>query len=855
MPDRAPQSLTGRETAPEIHPSRLVVATKTAAPRQHVSPHLLDLKNDYFRPNNASRPVESSKSSESRIATKFGSGSDLQDVRALSLAPRARGWKDFPPPEATSVSHAVWLTVKNFFSQHPLADLTILTVVHLLAVLVWKIATLPWTAATRLFAPTPAPRETRMLNPLLPLAAVQIQTRSLQPQNLQLSLQRESGWPRRLLGFAGICLLLIMPFGAWSAYAQLRETKQLAMTDGLKGVSLLQGAGQAATSRKFDEAAAAFTEAERSFASAKENTGTLGNLMMSAAAVVPARSRISAAAPLLNAGKEIAAGGAALAAAFAAFDTQKEPTAKIAELRGRLGEALPHLQAAERSLTKISPANLPPEYAGQLAAAQAQLPKLNSLLAKAELAASLLHDVLGPNGTKRYLIVFQNNAELRPTGGFIGSFALVDMNRGNIKKVEIPGGGSYDLQGSLRSRISSPQPLHLINPNWEFQDANWYADFPSSARKISWFYEKSGGPTTDGVIAVTMSFMEDLLKIIGPVEMAEYGKTIDSDNFYFETQKEVELDFDKDLNQPKKFIADLAPKILERLAGADQAMLLKLTETLYSSLAEKQALFWFRDEDLESRALALGWGGEIRSVGGDYLQIVHTNIAGQKTDLVMRETVDHAVKILDDGTGLVTLTIRRTHNGEKGALFSGVRNVDYLRVYAPLGSTLVEAGGFSAPDPKLFKIAEADRKTDPAVAETEKNAELDRETGTKIMTESGKTVFGNWVMTDPGETSVVTLVYKLPPGTITAAKVNSGRLAGLYNLLTGERPGQSLRYSLLIQKQPGANPAEIATSIDLPRGYHLSWQVPERREDDRGRWNAAATLDRDLSFGAEARSN
>jgi len=429
------------------------------------------------------------------------------------------------------------------------------------------------------------------------------------------------------------------------------------------------------------------------------------------------------------------------------------------------------------------------------------------------------------------------------------------MNRGNIKKVDIPGGGSYDLKGSLRPRLTSPQPLHLINPNWEFQDANWYADFPSSARKISWFYEKSGGPTTDGVIAVTMSFMEKLLQTIGPVEMPEYGKTINSGNFYFETQKEVEVDYDKDLNQPKKFIADLAPKVLEKLAAADQATLLKLTETLYSSLAEKQALFWFRDEDLESRALELGWGGEIRSVEGDYLQIVHTNIAGQKTDLVMHESVDHSVKILDDGTGLVTLTIKRTHDGEKGALFSGVRNVDYLRVYAPLGSTLVEAGGFSAPDPKLFKIPDADRKSDPAVADAEKNAQIDHATGTMTMTESGKTVFGNWVMTDPGQTSTVTLVYKLPPGAIAVSEVNNGGLSGLYNLMTGERPGKSLHYSLLIQKQAGANPSEVSTSIDVPRGYHLTWQMPERTEDERGRWTATVELDRDLSFGAEARSN
>jgi len=370
--------LTKRDAAPDGNWVRSSVATKdaaTAPARHHISPHLLDLKTASLTPNNDRGAFAGAGAQGRKIAAKFGSGTDLQDVRQLTIAPRARGWKDFPPPEATSVGHAVWLTVRNFFSQHPLADLTILTVVHLLAVLSWKTVTLPWKLTVRLLTPRPAQREprTQALLPFMPLAAVQ--TRTLPPQNLRLSLRRESDWTRRLVGFASVCLLLILPFGVWGAYAQLRETKQLAVADGLKAVSLLKGAGQAATNRRFGEAATAFAEAERSFASAKEKTGTLGNLVMSAAAVVPARSRLSAAAPLLNAGKELAAGGAALAAAFAAFDTQKEPTAKIAELRGRLGEAPGRGKIAHQDLAREPASGVcRPARRSSGAASQTQLP-------------------------------------------------------------------------------------------------------------------------------------------------------------------------------------------------------------------------------------------------------------------------------------------------------------------------------------------------------------------------------------------------------------------------------------------------------------------------------------------------
>src|SRR5690606_6034200 len=106
-----------------------------------------------------------------------------------------------------------------------------------------------------------------------------------------------------------------------------------------------------------------------------------------------------------------------------------------------------------------------------------------------------------------------------------------------------------------------------------------------------------------------------------------------------------------------------------------------------------------------------------------------TNIAGQKTDGVMKEMVTHEAKILPDGETIITLTIAREHTGKKGDLFSGVRNVNYLRVYVPLGSTLIDAGGFSPPDPKLFKFADPRAEPDPMIHEQETNARTERQSG------------------------------------------------------------------------------------------------------------------------------
>ena len=66
---------------------------------------------------------------------------------------------------------------------------------------------------------------------------------------------------------------------------------------------------------------------------------------------------------------------------------------------------------------------------------------------------------------------------------------------------------------------------------WTMHDANWFPNFPTSAEKVSWFYEKTGGRTVDGVIAITPELLRDLLAITGPIDMPEYDKTINADNF------------------------------------------------------------------------------------------------------------------------------------------------------------------------------------------------------------------------------------------------------------------------------------------------------------------------------------
>jgi len=845
-----------------------------------VSQHLLDLK----QPEGAKKTAPKQEPRPSAPRGVFGrirhlldEKIHLHDLRMRTLSIRPRGWKDFPPAGATTMVQAVRMTASRFFNEHPLAELTVVSVAHLTALAIWHLIKLPGIAlaermsrvepqeepeAAAQIAAVPSffpllvmhePAAEAVVEAAAPIALPEPAPKvAAAPRRWWFPLEFQPGWQRSLAGFAAVAVLLALPIGVYGSFGGLRDGKDRLVSDSMEAMGLLKAAGDAAKSHDFAAATEAFGQARDNFDDAKKRLGALATMLNAAPAVLPG-TPISAVGPLLNAGREIAAGGEQLAAGLGALDGVSEPSEKLEAVKSYLRDALPHLEKASREIAKVSPESIPEAYRGPVVEAQAEVPRLTAAVRKATAVADVMTDLMGGATAKRYLVIFQNNAELRPTGGFMGSFALVDVKDGKVKNMEIPGGGTYDLKGSLTARLVSPQPLHLINQHWQFQDANWYPDFPTSARQIEWFYGKSKGPSIDGVIAMTATFMEKLLAVTGPIPMPEYGKTITAQNFFYETQKAVEIEYDKAENKPKQFIADLAPKVLERIMGADREDFMTLAGTLDDSLSKKDIQLWMKDDGVQSRLAALGWTGEMKPSEGDYLYIVHTNIAGQKTDLVMKDDVKHAVKVLPDGTGIVTLTISRTHGGQKNAIFSGVRNVDYLRVYVPKGSALVEARGFETPDPKLFKISDPADTEDPVIAAQESGAKVDRSSGTRVTEETDRTVFANWVQTDPGDTSVVTLVYQLPPGTVRVTHPATGRFASFYGKLSGG-DRDKLEYSLLVQKQAGANPATFTSSVDLPRGYYPSWQQPARNEDERGRWSTRVSVDRDSFFGTVAES-
>ncbi len=700
--------------------------------------------------------------------------------------------------------------------------------------------------------------------------------------------------------FALALCLLVLPLKAYTYYSSISGLKGKILGASEAAVGELLKAGESAGELDFNQAERNFTLAGGNFLQAQNELNNINDLLFMLASLAPNKDlKLAADAKhILAAGQAAAELGGDLS--LAADSLFKGDNGNIKEILDNFyyygGKAAANAEDLNRQLAEVNATNLPKEYQEQF----------NGMREKSVFIAKNLNEIvdliekarifLGSADDKRYLLVFQNNTEMRATGGFIGSFALIDFRDGKIKNIEAPGGGSYDTEAGLYAKIKAPEPLWLVNPLWHFWDANWWPDWPASARKLMWFYEKSDGPTVDGVISFTPTVIERLLEIIGPIDMtqescaANYniysaeqsnsvipaqagiqiqsanswipacaGMTIKADNFLTTVQELAEQKPDV-TKQPKKIIGDLMVKILDELPKRlDKDTLINLLGVMEDSLNEKHILFYFTDDELRKKIENYGWDGGIKNTNWNYLSVINTNIGGGKSDKSMEEEISHEAEILADGSIINSLEIKRTHTGQKGERFSGARNVDWMRIYVPQGSELISASGFKRPADIYFEEPDPSWQDDPDVYAGEGAAETDKTSGTKIYNEAGKTVFANWSMVDPGQTAVIYLKYKLPFKLAPEENKGEKQIKDLLLDKAAEilNPGrkQLLPYALLAQKQAGSKGDKIISTLKLPDNFKIIWSYPENAAVKTDGWNISGSLNVDRYWAVLVEKN
>lgn len=394
------------------------------------------------------------------------------------------------------------------------------------------------------------------------------------------------------------------------------------------------------------------------------------------------------------------------------------------------------------------------------------LPNINKLAAK-------LDKLLGVDAEKKYLLFFYNNMEIRPGGGFLGSFGVVTFSGLTLKNLAVY--DVYDADGQLKGHIEPPEAIraYLKQPHWFLRDSNFSPDFPQNVKTAGLFLEKEIGLTHfDGALGITTTGVNNILKAVGPVYLPDYNETVTADNFYIKTQIHAENNFFPGSMQKETFLSSLVRNLMLKFEDTSSATLLKEIKT---SMDEKQIVLYMEDPSIEKILETSGWAGRAQipqctATNGRSQCIATTvfpvdaNLGVNKANFFVSRFMKLIVDFRQDGQIYNTFTTTFKNNSPE-EVFPGGPYHNFFRLFIPENST------------------------DVAVY-------IDGKPAT------------NWKETTTGFLKVVSLYFTVPPK-------SSAQVSVKYKLADTVKKGEG-QYQATVQKQIGA------LNNDLSLEFHFA---------------------------------
>ncbi len=435
-----------------------------------------------------------------------------------------------------------------------------------------------------------------------------------------------------------------------------------------------------------------------------------------------------------------------------------------------LDKVKPNFEKASKLVEGIDTDKYPQELRGVKVRRLMQTAKnfivgAHAAVTTAKPALEIAPQALGQPNAKTYLLLFQNDKEIRPTGGFLTAFAFLKIDNGQVSATTSDDIYRLDerLLATCQSKIcplSPPAPIVKYLPEvsgkprtaWSMRDSNISPDVPTAAQEFERMFQLLGqGLPFDGIIYIDSQVVEEMIEVTGPIEVfgttysAQTDKRCNCPNVIYELESYAEIAA-KGTQDRKAVLGVLMQQILARAIGSDVEKLPMLLETITRLANHKHVMFYMHDLAAEKALSQLNWTGEIRQYSGDYLHINDSNFAGGKSNLYVNQDVLQEINVLKDGTVKKKITIEYKNPQPFNTWLNGI-NRDYVRFYVPKGSKLISSKGSEDP---VNTIEDLD-----------------------------KTVFEAFITVRPQNSRKLEIEYTVP-----------------YNP-NGE-------YSLLIQKQPGA---------------------------------------------------
>ena len=477
----------------------------------------------------------------------------------------------------------------------------------------------------------------------------------------------------------------------------------------------------------------------------------------------------------------------------------------IADARANLvsaGVALERYEIARMGLdAAVSPDYLPQRVQGLLAVSDQWLP-----LAKDGLRiAPHLPALLGQDGARSYLILAQNEDELRPTGGFLTGVGVLVVENGQIVELEFRDAYKVD-NWAAKPYSFPPQPLYdfMRLELFVFRDSNFWPDFPVSAQKaMDLFAYGLDTPPLDGAIAIDQEFLRLLVEATGPVPVPGTDQVINANNLIQGLRDARDIHEGQNvwewIQNRKAFLDGFAAAVLAKFeTDFSSVKPVKLAQNLASAAESRHLSIYVRDPDLADALAANGWDGSLPAAPpGDFWMAVDTNMGYNKVNVLVERSLDYQVTL---GTRPeATLSIDYIHTGppSEEPCYQGVEEEfdeaadylaladqcywNYLRVYAPQGSVLSDSSRHVVPGETLFSGI----TWDSSGQETDELPWL--------------STFSNFLLLPRGGSTSAYFTYELPADVQQAA-------------------GEDTIYNLAIHKQPGTRAEPLKVTVNLPEG-------------------------------------
>ena len=317
------------------------------------------------------------------------------------------------------------------------------------------------------------------------------------------------------------------------------------------------------------------------------------------------------------------------------------------------------------------------------------------LVKKAQALSVILPNIVALGGSKNYLVLLQNNMELRPTGGFIGSFAKVSFEKGKLKKLEV--NDIYAIDGQLPIHVEPPKEIKddLGQKDWFLRDSNWEPDFPTSARQAEWFYTKETGERVEGVVAIDISAMEKLLSVTGALDLTDYSEKITAENLFEKAITYAETGFFPGSQAKKSFLTALTHELFNKIFFLPGNNWPGIVSSLGQALDEKHISIYLDDPKLFSYLVSTNFTHAMPRVSNqnqsqDFLSLVEANLGANKANFYLDRNYRLETVIGRDGEIKHRLRINYTNRSPSEAFPAG-KYKNRMRVYLPFGSKLTRA--------------------------------------------------------------------------------------------------------------------------------------------------------------------